>query len=310
MTSNIPLETRISRAAHYAQGVMRAGLAGGLDSVKLARLCEAAVDAFCMKEFKVPMMQKRAATLGGAIAGGPVIGDPASWNPGGKPMPLVAGGGGQSGQQNSQQPQQPQPGAAQPPPAAPGPMLQNQAGVAPLPHRYNFHLDDTVHRIRRDQVAFVQKKQRESQEAQHYAGGTGLDSIAQTMDPNGQAGQSAGPVGQNKVATSGPVVKTANILTDWLARRRQAKAFNKLPSDRAEQLSDAYIHSDPVEQDLQGDFQTHLPHLTRSIGKDLRSSANRMSFVGPVSKMAKVKLKPEIQQALIDLWRTKWEECK
>lgn len=46
----------------------------------------------------------------------------------------------------------------------------NQNGIAPLPSRYRFDLDDTVTRIKREQLEWAQKKNREAQKATHVAG--------------------------------------------------------------------------------------------------------------------------------------------
>lgn len=220
MSSNVPLEIRIDRTVRYLEGVMRAGLQAGLNSEKLAKICVAGADAFCIKNFGVPIIEKRAAASL-SIPGGPNIGDPASWASGASPQPLVNGG--QQAQAGSQQAPQQQAQTAPPP----GPTLQNPGGVAPLPHRYNFQLDDTVHRIRRDQVAYAQKKQRESQEAQHYAGGQGLDGIAQTMNPSGQTGQPQ---------PAGGAAKTAAMQGLWRALRERAIAMDpssKLAADKS-----------------------------------------------------------------------------
>jgi hypothetical protein len=101
------------------------------------------------------------------------IGDPNAWGvpPGQKP-PKPGQGQPQGGQAPG--------GPAMPPGGPPGeegalpvdPNKKNQHGVAPLPHRYNFNLDSVVDRIKKDQLAYAQKKSREAQSVQHYAGTT------------------------------------------------------------------------------------------------------------------------------------------
>jgi len=282
MTPNVPLETRISRTARYLEGVMKAGLEAGLDTEKLACLCQDAGDAFCVQQFGIPMMVKRA-VASPPIPGGPNLADPAAW-----------GGGGQQQSNASNNSQQPQPGQPPVAPPPPGPTLQNPQGVAPLPHRYNFHLDDTVHRIRRDQIAYAQKKQRESQEAQHYAGGPGLDGIAQTMDPNGQAGQMAQTPALGSPPASGPSsTKAASIANDaiagatlggaaaaglvisnWLANRRQAKTaaaqpvpFHQLGRDTQNHLVAVHMfhQRNPEYQVSNQTYLTYKPFLDRAV---------------------------------------------
>jgi hypothetical protein len=166
---------QLNRAVAFLDGLGKAAAERQVPLEQVPQLVKSALARFGSERLGDAQFLEKLAGPGtqGSIPGFRNISDASHWGvpagqkPGQKPQPQQgAGGGAMSPQQ--QQEQQDQNFAAQKIPM--GPEVKNAGGIAPLPHRYRWDLDETVLRIKRDQVAFAQKKSREAQQVQHSTG--------------------------------------------------------------------------------------------------------------------------------------------
>lgn len=130
---------------------------------------DASTTHYIVKEAGAKFLTKEAAGSMPSIPGGPNIGDPTHWgvSPGQKPGQQGQGAQSAAAGQEQQDLNTAQSAVnKQTPPS----QVKNTGGIAPMPHRYRFDLDETVLRIKRDQIAYAQKQSREAQKAQHVTG--------------------------------------------------------------------------------------------------------------------------------------------
>jgi hypothetical protein len=210
---------QLEKSADYLGGVLQACVEKGLGDEQTVLAIRNAGDEYSYGKTGKFLFKQAAGPA--SLPGGANIGDPNAWGvpPGQKPPKPgegAPGAGGQPGQQGQGNMMMP-PGEEGAPPVDPN--LKNQAGVAPLPHRYNFHLDAVVDRIKKDQIAFAQKKSRDAQNAQHYANVTPqAQQQSQAHVQQVQTQQAAKPSG----GSSGGGEKKA-ALTDKIASWRNRK---------------------------------------------------------------------------------------